>query len=374
MQHRPVVKLAPCPREQAPQSKSEHGEADADHDAERPEHDTDRRFLVVGDRVEPCQRRVQIVLQDERGSLGDLDCVIDALLRAVRNAEQDKRRAVGMAVEVSFHRHDLLRLVLQRIEAMEVARENLDRRDDGGHPHRHGKHLARMGIRPVAQQVPCAYAADHESGGKIGGDHRMHQAIGEAGIEDDFQPALARQILAVGADLVADRGLHPAVDRQDPESRDERPHRDHECGGEMELPADLVHAEQHHAEETRLEEESRQHFIGHKRPDDRPGDVGKDRPVGAELIAHHDARDDAHGEGDGENLEPVFEQVEIELLAGLEPQTFEHREIARQPDREGREDEMEAHREGELYPGEKQGVELFEHIHSCLATGLAEPA
>ena len=35
---------------------------------------------------------------------------------------------------------------------------------------------------------------------------------------------------------------------------------------------------------------------------------------------------------------------------------------------------MEAHREGELYPGEKQGVELFEHIHSCLATGLAEPA
>ena len=142
----------------------------------------------------------------------------------------------------------------------------------------------------------------------------------------------------------------------------------------MELPADLVHAEQHHAEETRLEEEGGQHFVGHERPDYRPGDVGKDRPVGAELIAHDDARDDAHGEGDGEDLEPVFEQVEIELLAGLEPQTLEHCEIARQPDREGREDEMEAHREGELYPGEKQGVELFEHIHSCLATGLAEPA
>ena len=75
----------------------------------------------------------------------------------------------------------------------------------------------------------------------------------------------------------------------------------------------LLHAEQHHAEEAGLEEEGGQHLIGHQRPDDRPGPVGEDRPVGAELVGHDDARDDAHREGDGEDLQPVAEQVEIGL-------------------------------------------------------------
>jgi len=100
----------------------------------------------------------------------------------------------------------------------------------------------------------------------------------------------------------------------------------------VQFPADLVHPEQHHAKKARFKEERGQHLVSHQRPDHRPGQIGKDRPVGAELIGHDYARHDAHRKGDGENLDPVFEQVEVNWLARLEPQPFKHREIARQTD------------------------------------------
>ena len=262
---------------------------------------------------------------------------------------------------MAFHRHDLDRLVVERVEPVHIACENLHRHDQRRHPHRHREHLARMRIRPVFQQVPCADAANHERRGEIGGQHGVDEAVGEAGVEDDIPPAFARQELPVGADLVADRRLHPAIDRENPESGNESAEGDHAGGGEMQALADLVHPEQHHAEEARFEEEGGQHLICHQWPDHRARLVREYCPVGAELVAHHDAGDDAHGEGDGEDLEPVFEQVEIELLARPEPQPFEHHQIARQPDRESRENEVEAHREGELDPGEQQRVKAVEH-------------
>ena len=61
----------------------------------------------------------------------------------VGKAEQDQRRAVRVALEMAFHRHDLGGLVLQRVEAVRVAGEDLDRRDHRDHAHRHGEHHAR---------------------------------------------------------------------------------------------------------------------------------------------------------------------------------------------------------------------------------------
>ena len=155
--------------------------------------------------------------------------------------------------------------------------------------------------------------------------------------------------------------LHPAVDAEDPEGRDEGADRHHQRRGEVQPLPHPLHPEQHHAQESGFEEEGGQHLVGHQRADDRSRLVGEDRPVGAELIGHDDARDDAHGKDDGEDLQPVFEQIEIERLAGPQPQPFEHRQIARQPDRKGREDEVEAHREGELDTRQNQRVHLVEH-------------
>ena len=80
-------------------------------------------------------------------------------------------------------------------------------------------------------------------------------------------------------------------------------------GEEVQPVADALAAEQHDAEEARLEEEGGQHLVAHQRPDHRPGLVGEGRPVGAELVAHDDAGDDAHAEGDGEDGLPVVEEL-----------------------------------------------------------------
>jgi len=218
-----------------------------------------------------------------------------------------------------------------------------------------------MRVGAVFQQVPCAHRANHEGSRQVGGHHRVDEAIGEAGVEDDVPPAVARHELAVLGDEIACRGLHPAVHAQDPEGGHKSAQRHHQRRGEVQLLADLVHPEQHHAEEACFEEERRQHLVGHQWPDYRPRLVREHRPVGAELVGHDDAGHDTHRKGDREDLQPVFEQVEVDALACLEPQPLQHRQIAGEPDREGREEEMKAYRKGELDPREQQGVKIFKH-------------
>ena len=250
---------------------------------------------------------------------------------------------------MALHRHDLGRLVLQRVEPMLVACENLDRRDDRCHPHRHRE--AFLGcFRPVpAQQMPSANAADRERRRQIGSNDRVDEAIGEAGVEDDRQPAVgAGDELADAVDRPALRRLHPAVDAQDPERRNEGAERDHQRGPEMQARPNFLKAEQHDAKEAGLEEESGQHFICHQRPDDRPGLVAEHRPVGTELVGHDDARYDTHGKGDGEDAHPVAEQVEVHMFLRPQPQPLEDGKIARQPDGERREQEVEGYGEREL--------------------------
>jgi len=244
---------------------------------------------------------------------------------------------------------------------MHVAREDLHGRDERGHPHRHREHDACVRVCAIFQQVPRADRAHHERRGEIGGDHGVDEAVGEAGVEDDRPPAFTGEKLAVLAHDVTDRGLHPGIDAENPEGRDERADRDHQRGGKVKFLPNLVHAEQHHAEETRFEEEGGEHFIGHERADHRTGLVRKHRPVGAELIRHDDARDDAHREGDREDLQPVAEEIEILLPPGLQPKAFEHGEVARQPDREGGKDEVEADRERELDTRQQHGIHGTEH-------------
>ena len=244
---------------------------------------------------------------------------------------------------------------------MHVAREDLRGGDDRRHPHRHREHCAGVRIGFVLEQVPRPHRADHEGGGEVGRHNRVDEAIGKARVEDDRGPAVARHELAVLGDEIAGRGLHPAVHAENPEGRNESAERHHQRCGEVQLLAHLVHPEQHHTEEACLKEEGGQHLVGHQRADHRPGLVRKHRPVGAELVGHDDPRDDAHGKGNREDLQPVLEQVEIDALARLQPEPFEHRKVTGEPDREGREEEMEAHRKGELDPCKQQGVEVFQH-------------
>ena len=217
---------------QTPEPQQQHGHAQTDHDAEGPEDDLHGRPVGAGDGVQTGQGRVRIVLQDQGRQLGDLDRTVDGGRLAVRNAEQNQRRPVRVAFEMAFHRHYLGGLMLQGVQPVHVADENLDRGGDQDHAHGHGEHLARPLVGPLLHQVPGPDRADHEAGGQIGRQQHVGEAIGEGGIEDDLEP-VGRYELADLVDGVALRRLHPAVHRQDPEGRGEGADRDHQGGQEV---------------------------------------------------------------------------------------------------------------------------------------------
>ena len=212
----------------------------------------------------------------------------------------------------------------------------------------------------IAQQVKRADRADQESGGEIGREHHMHQPIGKRWIENDLEPVGGHE-LALGIDGVAGRGLHPGIGGENPERRDQRSGRDHQGGEEVQPVTDPLQPEQHHAEKAGLEEERGQHLISHQRPDHRARLVRECRPVGAKLVGHHNARHHAHAERDGEDLQPIVEQVEEDFAPGPQPQRFEHREVACKPDREGGKHDVKRHRECELRAGQYHGIPALEH-------------
>jgi len=258
-------------------------------------------------------------------------------------------------------------LLVVPVSPFDRRRENLAERPAGYEQ----SGIAHLRVRGsfAPQQMPSADTAHDERRGQIGGDDRMGEPIGKARVEDDRPPAWARHELAVGGDFMAGRRLHPAIGGENPEGGNECTDSDHHRRGEVQILADPVEAKQHDAEKTGFEKESRQHFVGHQRTDHGAGLVGEYRPVGAKLIGHDDAGHDAHAEDDGENLQPVFEQIEVELLSGPQPQAFEHGEIAGEADGERGKNEMEADREGELHPGKDHGIGCFEH-GALPSTGL----
>ena len=91
----------------------------------------------------------------------------------------------------------------------------------------------------------------------------------------------------------------------------------------MQPVADLLPAEEHDAEEGRLQKERGDHLVGDQRADHVAGEFGVARPVGAELVAHHDAGDDAETEGDREDLHPEPEEVAVERIARAQPVELE---------------------------------------------------
>src|SRR3546814_9051691 len=64
---------------------------------------------------------------------------LDAPLGITRQSEQHQWRAVGAGIVIALHCQHLGRPVLERVEPLRVASEDLDRRNKCGHPHRDRK-------------------------------------------------------------------------------------------------------------------------------------------------------------------------------------------------------------------------------------------
>ena len=287
---------------------------------------------------------------DEARALRDRNLEAVALGLGVGPREQHEVGRLA-AVPVRFHRRHLGGLVLRGVEAVEVADHELQRREHGQHADAHPRHGAAFLEEAPRDEVARADCEHHERGREVGRREHVHEAVREARVEDDLEPA--HRVGDAVAHLEAGRGLHPAVRGEDPERRQRGAESDDDGRHRMQPLRHAVAAEQHDAEEGGLEEERGQHLVADHRADDVAGDLREAAPVGAELVRQHDARHHAHREGDGEDLGPEPRQRAVVLAAGAQVGDQQGGDERRQADREGREDDVEADGEGKLDAGEQ---------------------
>ena len=256
-------------------------ETDADHDAECEERRRDRWPVARRHALEAGKQTIPAMGEEKRGAVRDRHRKAVRFGLLVGPGEQHEI-AWLVAVPVRLDRRDLHRLMRKRIEAVLVADEELQRRDDGGETYGHAEHGAAVLQMPAGEDVARPDGEHDERRRQIGRRHHMREAIREARIEDDGEPV--ERIGDAIAHLVSDRRLHPAVGRQDPERRERRADRDGDGRQRVQPGRHPVPAEQHHAEKRRLEKEGDQDLVADHRPDDIPEHGREPAPVGAELV------------------------------------------------------------------------------------------
>ncbi len=250
---------------------------------------------------------------------------IDAglLVRPGEDVEVARLRAVPMRL----HGCDLDRLMRKRVEAVLVADEQLQRRQDHHQADRHAQHGAAFLDIFSGDQVTRADRQHHETGGEIGGVEHMREAVWEARIENGGDP-VGRKRDAV-LELESGWRLHPAIGRQNPERRSGGAERDDRRRHHIEPRRHAIKAEQQYAEERCFQEERGEHLITDERADHVADDDREAAPVSAELVGHHDPRHHAHRKRDREDLGPETHQLVIALRPGAQPQHAERGDIGR---------------------------------------------
>ena len=106
-----------------------------------------------------------------------------------------------------------------------------------------------------------------------------------------------------------------------------------------------------------LEKERGQHLVAEQWPGDIAGALHESRPVGAELEAHRDAADDAHGETQREHLDPEAVGVHPLVVPGGVVAQLEEQQHPRECNRDHREQDVKADIRRELQARQHQCVE-----------------
>ncbi len=205
-----MKKTLPVAKPQAPYAEGNHQHAHADHDAERPEDDK-RVWPILRRKI--FQRRhllVQAMGEDQAAKRRDFQPVFGAFFIHIGHAKQQQRGGFsGFVLPVAFYGSDFCRLMFKRVEPMHIANDSLDRRDQQGHPHRHGKHFT-YGRRIIApQKMPGGGGADEHRAAEKSGNRHMGQTIGERRVKDNRQPVLGNDMTVFNGKTL--RRLHPAI-------------------------------------------------------------------------------------------------------------------------------------------------------------------
>ena len=321
-----VEQTAAPPQPYAGQPGQDHDHADADHGAECEERRRDRRAVARRHALQTGKQSIPAMSEEKRSAMRDRHCKTVRLRRLVGPREQHEL-ARGVTIPVRLDRRDLQRLMRESVEAVLVADEELQRRDNGSETDGHAHHGAAVLKMSAGEDVTRPDGKHHERHRQVRRRHHMREAVWKAWIEHDGEP-----IDRVGdtvAHLISGRRLHPAVGRQDPERRERRADRDGDGRERMQPRWHPVPTEQHDPEKCRLEEEGNQDLVADHRPDD-VADYGREpAPIGAELVRQDNSRHHAQGKGDGEDLGPELGQEPIALPSRAHPHDAQRRDIRR---------------------------------------------
>ena len=175
-----------------------------------------------------------------------------AFVLLVGNCEQHLARRL-LRLPARLDRRELRRLMLEYVEARQVAEEELDRDQHRDQSEAPVQHHARLGAMDAAQHVPGAGGRHAHAGRQECSEQHVRPADHHHWPEHDLAPVRGDDPAV--DDRVAERHLHPAVVGEDPERREHRPERDHAAGEEIEARRHAVAPEQHDAEEGRLQHE-----------------------------------------------------------------------------------------------------------------------
>ena len=136
----------------------------------------------------PFSSPLRLVLEDEARAVGQLDRVVVAALLLVGDREEHQRRA-ALGVPDRLHRGDLGGLVLERVEPVQVAHDDLHR----DRAPRRRRSPARSVFAALAsparlQQPPRRQPRHHERRGEPRGEQHVREAVRERRVEDHLDP------------------------------------------------------------------------------------------------------------------------------------------------------------------------------------------
>ena len=182
---------------------------------------------------------------------GDGHPALDGFAFLVHPAEQGQR-CVGRGVVQPLEGRQLGGLVLGHTHRAVVSADKLQQRRDQTHHQSDPQRRPRKAQMPLLEQIPRADADDQERARLPRAAQGVKQPVHRGGIEHHLPEVgdLGAGLQAF-TDNVKSRGrLHPGVRHHDPNGTEVRPQTDHAGGEEMQLPPDLVPAEQQDRQET----------------------------------------------------------------------------------------------------------------------------
>jgi hypothetical protein len=141
------------------------------------------------------------------------------------------------------------------------------------------------------------------------------------------------------AQLIPLGGVHPAVQHDDPEGGHGGAEGDKEGGKGMDPWFHTGCAKQHDAKEGSLKEKGGEDFVSKQGACDVTDGFHEAGPIGAELERHGDAGHNAHGKGQGKDLDPEHVGIHpLGITGGVEAQLEEQKDPAKRDGNGGKQD------------------------------------